>query len=163
MIGGAVLSHHRAYGSVHGGSKLTLQSLMLLEEAQEPTVSEVSSRDCQVHVGRTGVPPWSVAIVGGDEGPLALKPQLHELCRPGARSLPLPPEYAAQSAPQPLVKLLEGSFDLGELEVRDPAANDRLEPLDRPPQASTPPLSSQLADLVPESFHRLRRDPQLRL
>jgi hypothetical protein len=118
---------------------------MLLEEAQETELAEETSRDGMVHVGRSRVPPWAMPVVGAGECSMALEPQLHEPFCPRARSLPLPPQNAAQPATQPLVQLLEGSLDLGLLEVRDPATDQWLEPLDRPPQAPTPPLPSQLS------------------
>jgi len=59
---------------MHGGSELTLQLAMLFGKAQETKLAEESSRDDLVHEGCTRIPPWTMSVASGGEGPLTLSP-----------------------------------------------------------------------------------------
>lgn len=89
---------------------------MLLNEGEQPELSEVGPAAGLVHVTSSGVPPGPSAVPGRGECPLPRKSAIHQLCRNCSRPLPVTPQDAAQFAPQPLIELLEDAFHLGELE-----------------------------------------------
>ena len=78
-----------------------------------------------IHVGGPGVPPRTSAVVGRAVGTIRVQAQGHQTALASERSLPLPPQDAAQPAPQPFIQAHEGDLHLAELEVGDPATDDR--------------------------------------
>src|SRR5712671_2006392 len=95
---------------------------VLLEERDQPELFEEGPSEGVVHVAGPGVPPGTVSIVGGRRCPSRVETPLHQALRAGARPFPLPPQDAAQLAPQPAVEFLEDPFCLRQPEVLDPAA-----------------------------------------
>ena len=59
-----VLSHHRAYGSVHGGSSGYTQALICLHQRQKAEFSEILVRQCCRQNHTTGYTPVSFTGIG---------------------------------------------------------------------------------------------------
>jgi len=90
-----VLPHHRAYGSVHGGSSEAHEAPMLCEKAHESLLVEIAHREGVVHVGRSRVPPRPAAVVGRAVRPLGGEAEGLKLLRAGLWPFPLTPHEAA--------------------------------------------------------------------
>jgi hypothetical protein len=79
---------------------------MFIEKADEPPFAQRSRRDSRVHVTRARIPPWAAPVKGRRGSARLVKATPHQLLRPSAWSLPLPPQKAAQSAAKPRVELV---------------------------------------------------------
>jgi hypothetical protein len=153
------LPHHRTCGSAYGGSTNTLEPLLLAQQRDQPQAREVGGGKGVIQVGRTRVPPRAPAIGGTAPGTFGVQPQGTQLARPGLRTLPLPPQQASQPPPHPTVEGLQGPLALRDLEVTDPAAQERIEILDRLGQRPPAPTAQTLAYPLHQSLYALRRHP----
>src|SRR5271167_4330313 len=102
-----------------------------------------------------GVPPGAMSVHGGRPGASLVKTPLHQAQGTGTRPFPLPPQDAAQFAPQPAVEFLEYPFGLRQPEVLDPAAQQWGEGLDGAPDGPAAPLPKQVLQLVPQPCLRI--------
>ena len=64
----AALPHHRTCGSASGGSTNTLESLLHEQQRDQPHAHEGACRERLIHVGRSSVPPGTVAIASAQSG-----------------------------------------------------------------------------------------------
>src|ERR1700693_6062739 len=81
----------------------------------------------------------------------------------GTWSLPVPPNEAAQPPSHPCIEFLQGPLALRVPEVSHPAAQKRVEFLDRMEQRLSTPLAEQFTHAVHQPLEALRRDPQTRV
>ena len=82
------------------------------------------------------VPPRAATIPGSGSRVLDIESELAQLPRPARRAFPLSPQQAAQPSLQPLVEDLNRTQTLRVLEVSHPAAQQRVQFLDRVPPAN---------------------------
>ena len=127
--------HHRAYGSVHGGSCGPLHSPVLMEKGPESPLFEASTRllTCRVHVRGSGIPPVAprpvaVALLG----PPGLKPSAISFRRYRVLGLRhCSHRDFAQAPTHPLIQHIEVlSFHTGESKVAEPPSGETIDFLD---------------------------------
>ena len=80
-----VLSHHRAYGSVHGGFKFELPILLHIEKRNQSEDVKESFGKCLLHVAGAGIVPWTEAVIRADFCPLRFYAPIHEFDPPSLR------------------------------------------------------------------------------
>ena len=94
---------------------------MFIEKAHESETVQHSDRHGLIHVTRPGIPPGTVAVVGGDLCPRQIQTVLAELPQTRAWTFPLPPENATQLSTYPRIQFSQDPSDLDQPKVSDPA------------------------------------------
>ena len=125
----------------------------LLLERDQPEPDEEGLAEGIVHVTGPGTPPGTETVVGRLTCALRRKTSLPQSCGARGWSFPLPPEGAAQPAPQPAVQFLENPFRFRQPEIGDPAAQDRGEVFDGGGKGATTPTTEGRPQLALEPRH----------
>src|ERR1035438_1276892 len=101
-------------------------------------------------------------LVADSHARRSLSPARIRFFRSCVIALPLPPEQCPQLVSDPAIELFEYTLHFGEPEVRNPAPQNGIEPLDRMFHASAACLPQRLADFLRKPLTALLRDLQLR-
>ena len=155
-----VLSHHRAYGSVHGGFKFELPIHLHIEKRNQSENVKESFGKCLFHVAGAGIVPWTETVVRADFRPLRFYASIHELDPPSVSVLPLPPDDTTKSRPEPPVRFFHHPFVFGVLEVIEPPSQFRIQFLDGVGDFTTASASEYFFQAFPEFPVTFRGDPQ---
>jgi hypothetical protein len=110
---------------------------MLINQADEPLLSQRSGRQGLVHVTCPGIPPGTSTITGRLSRTDGIQPASDKLLTSGTRTLPLAPHNGPQFPPDPLVQHFKASPDLRHPEVGNPAAQHTTEFTTDSPKVST--------------------------
>ena len=99
-----VRPHHRAYGSVHGGSSAPLQIPELSQKVQESPHRKQAIVHGRMHVRGPRVPPGASPGGGGLARTRSLESQCDHFATPSLRFLPLLPQDFAEAPANPLIQ-----------------------------------------------------------
>ena len=102
-----VRPHHRAYGSVHGGSSAPLQIPELSQKVQESPHRKQAIVHGRMHVRGPRVPPGASPGGGGLARTRSLESQCDHFATPSLRFLPLLPQDFAEAPANPLIQFVE--------------------------------------------------------
>ena len=150
-----VLPHHRAYGSVHGGSSAPLQSPELSEKVQETPRRKQTIVHGRMHVRCPRVPPGASPSRGGLACTRNLESECDHLSTASLRLLPLLPQYLAQAPANPLIQFVEGVFHCGQTKIANPTSGELVNLFDHLADVSSPSRLRDLADPILGALERL--------
>jgi len=122
-----VLPHHRTGGSVSGGSLNTLELSHRINQRHQTQTIKERLRESLIHVARATVSPRSALVAGRAERPFFHQSRLHQVLGASIRPLPLSPKITAQFVSDRAIQLFQHLPRFGQLEVRHPATQDRVE------------------------------------
>jgi len=94
---------------------------MFIEKAHKSETVQHSGRHGLIHVARSGIPPGTTTVVGGDSCPRKIQTILAELPQTRAWTFPLSPKNTTQLPTYPRIQFSQDPFDLDQPEVSDPA------------------------------------------
>ena len=150
--------HHRAYGSVHGGSQGHSNFEMLLLEAQQPQVSKALVRYREVDRTSCGATPRprSSPRCSGSFRPVYSK--RHQFLEASPRRPRRAPEYDSEPTPYSGAQPLDPAFDSHQTVVVNPPPQLGIQPLGRNRQIVAASPAEYRTEVLFEAFHRLRCD-----
>src|SRR5574343_613039 len=99
---------------------MTLESSRRIEQRHQTQTIKEDFREGRVHVAGATVPPRPALVERRAKRTRLLQPRLHQVSGASIWPLPLPPQRAAQLAPEPTVELFQCPLGFGQLEVRCP-------------------------------------------
>ena len=140
-----VRPHHRAYGSVHGGSSAPLQIPELSQQVQESPHRKQAIVHGRMHVRGPRVPPGASPGGGGLARTRSLESQCDHFATPSLRFLPLLPQDFAEAPANPLIQFVERVCHCGQATVANPSSGEPIHLVDHRTDVSSP---SRVRDVV---------------
>ena len=151
-----VRPHHRAYGSVHGGSSAPLQIPELSQQVQEFPHRKQAIVHGRMHVRGPRVPPGAAPGGGGLARTRSLEAQCDHFATPSLRFLPLLPQDFAEAPAKPLIQFVERVCHCGQATVANPSSGEPIHLVDHRTDVSSPSRVRDVADPILGACERRR-------
>src|SRR5471032_3048841 len=148
------LPHHRAYGSVHGGSDWLPDRANRWKSKR----SEVTIGQRNVQRRATTQAPYTVRRTHGLGGKVSGHSPRDQFPESGPTHFPLLPEETAKTPTNPFVQFPKYAGRFAETEVAAPARHISFQRTDQPVDADPSRALSQLPDSILEASQRLGRN-----
>ena len=151
-----VRPHHRAYGSVHGGSSAPLQIPELSQKVQECPHRKQAIVHGRMHVRGPRVSPGASPGGGGLARTRSLESQCDHFATPSLRFLPLLPQDFAEAPANPLIQFVERVCHCGQATVANPSSGEPIHLVDHRTDVSSPSRVRDVADPILGACERRR-------